>query len=79
MYPGMSWANADPVEVAKANERVTALLSRLEFEKTHDGFKFALPWHTDSGQWEVTTPADGVLSYPKGDEMMQDLWERYPV
>ena len=79
MYPGMSWANADPVEVAKANERITALLSRLEFEKTHDSFKFGLPWHTESGRWEVSTPADGVLSYAQGDEMMQDLWKRYPV
>ena len=75
------WANADPNEVEHANVRVRAVERRLTFFlDTHPGFEVARPWETESGKWEVTTPADGVLRFEQDQPvyMMNTLDERYP-
>ena len=79
MHPGYSWANADPEVLARANARMDALALRLDFQEKHPDFKFRLPWETQSGGWEVVTPADGVLEYDHALTMMHDLMKRYPV
>ena len=74
------WTIPDPTEVERAEARLTAVQRRLSFFlDTHDGFEVARPWETESGQWEVTTPADGVLTFDQDQPvyMMNTLEERY--
>jgi hypothetical protein len=75
------WAQPDQVEVESANVRVRAVQRRLSFFlDTHPCFDVARPWETESGRWEVTTPADGVLSFDQDQPvyMVNTLEERYP-
>jgi len=78
-YPGQQvGANYDPIELERAHVRAGALSLRIEFQAKHPGFRFRLPWETQSGGWEVETPTDGVLAYDHAVSMMHDLMKRYP-
>jgi hypothetical protein len=78
MGPWMDWMNADPIGAARANAKVTTLVRRLALEARCPEITFRLPWETDSGMWEVSTP-DGVTPYEDPEVMMKELEARYPV
>jgi hypothetical protein len=77
-YPGQPLVHDDPIGLERANARADALQLRIEFQAKHPDFRFKLPWDTQSGGWEVETPADGVLPYDHAETMMHDLMRRYP-
>jgi hypothetical protein len=61
---------------------VTNLLSLTEridrFQHRNLGVKFAAPWATLTGKWEVSEPNRAAVAYDNGFVMMDDLEKRYP-
>lgn len=61
---------------------MTNLLSLTEridrFQPRNLGVKFAAPWATLTGKWEVSEPNRAAGAYDNGFVMMDDLEKRYP-
>jgi hypothetical protein len=63
----------------RTRDQLLSLTERIDrFQHRNLGVKFAAPWATLTGKWEVSEPNRAAVAYDNGFVMMDDLEKRYP-